>query len=187
MDEGMWNWEEKRTHMTEGLRSWKWPQRKNRHPKNGNKIKLRNEGTSNEKLAEWEGKKDICCEGMNTSFQTLIKTSCKILKFSPGSACCFCLQLDPDGWTALAEKSQGLWSQWDTAAREAHKKNHWISETQPKIISTLKGPPIKMKSLNLTLGCVIFICLNFFKINMVSSLILIIIRLKQINESCCDY
>ena len=58
---------------------------------------------------------------------------------------------------------------------------------QPKIISTLKGPPIKMKSLNLILDYVIFICLNFFKINMVSSLILIIIRIKQINESCCDY
>lgn len=114
-------------------------------------IKLRNEGTSNEKLVEGSKIKiEVCCEGMNTSFQTLIKTSCKVLKFSPGSACCFSLQLDPDGWRALAERRASNCGAKEKQQPGKHKKkNHWIAEKQPKILSTLKGPPIKMKTLTL--------------------------------------
>ena len=139
-------------------------------------IKLRNEGVSNEKLVEGLKKKiEVFCEGMNTSFQILIKTSCKVLKFSPGSACSFSLQLDPHGWRALAGRRASNCGAREKQQPGKYKKNHRIAEKQPKILSTLKGPPIKMKTLNLIFSYIIFTCV---KINMFSSWILIIRRIN---------
>lgn len=82
--------------------------------KNGHKIK-------EWRSIQWEisrriKKKEVFCEGMNTSFQILIKTSCKVLKFFP-----------PAGSTWLespgGEKSQQLWSQRETADREEQEKS----------------------------------------------------------------
>lgn len=178
--------------MDEGLRKWKKKRKKDGpkwlsdwdhengsrqrmgSPKDGNKIKLRNEGTSKEKLVDWE-KKTFAVkkwkEGMDTSFQTLIKTFRKVLKFSPGAACCFSLQLDPDGWLALRERRARNCGDSEEQ-QPGNYKNHWTAEMQPKIMSTYRSSN-KDKTLKLILDYIIFICLNFFKVNMFSSLILI--------------
>lgn len=148
MDEGMWSWKI-RPQMTGWLRPWKWPSKGNRHPKNGHKIKeWRN--------IQWEISRRI--KNKNTGLlwrneHFLPNFNQNLLQGSKVFPWICLLFFPPAGSRWLespgGEKSQQLWSQRETAAREAQEKNHWIAEKQPKILSTLKGPPIKTKTLTL--------------------------------------